>query len=47
MTFYAFLRKRFSPRIAETLAALWYAAMLVIAWSFTGTFENVFRYANF
>lgn len=47
MSAYAFLSKHLPPRLAETLAALYYGALIVLAWSFTGTFFNVFRYANF
>lgn len=47
MKAYIFLQKYFPPRLAETLAALWYGAMIVLGWSFTSTFFNVFRYANF
>ena len=47
MKAYKYLLKRYTPRKAENHAVLWYAVLIMLAFCFNGTFENIFRYANF
>lgn len=43
---YQFLRKRFSPAVANGLMALWYALLIFLVLVFFNTSPGEFRYIN-